>query len=178
MVVTASRPYVIAEVIATDAAADATPIDWDEAGRLFAAERSYWVATTSDDGRPHVRPVLAVWIDERIYSTTSPAARKGRNLTSRPSAALTAQTPTMDIVIEGPIAWIDDPQRLRRVGEAYQDKYSWPVTVAGNGFNAPYAAPTAGHAPYRVYELTPTVAYAFGTDNNLGERSTRYRFSA
>jgi nitroimidazol reductase NimA-like FMN-containing flavoprotein (pyridoxamine 5'-phosphate oxidase superfamily) len=109
MVVTASRPGVIAEVIATDAAADATPIDWDEAGRLFAAERSYWVATTSDNGRPHVRPVLAVWVDGRICSTTSPAARKGRNLTSRPSAALTARAPAMDIVVEGPIAWIDDP---------------------------------------------------------------------
>lgn len=29
-----------------------------------------------------------------------------------------------------------------------------------------------------VYELTPALAYAFGTDNNLGERSTRFRFSA
>jgi hypothetical protein len=174
--VTASRA--IAKVIATDAAADAAPIDWDEAGRLFAAERSYWVATNSDDGRPHVRPVLAVLVDGRIYSTTNPAARKGRNLTSRPSAALTARAPAMDIVIEGPIAWIDDPQRLRRIGEAYQDKYGWPVTVAGNTFNAPYAAPTAGHPPYRVYELIPAVAYAFGTGNNLGERSTRFRFNA
>jgi hypothetical protein len=176
--VTASRPGPVAEVIATDASADAAPIDWDEAGRLFAAERSYWVATTGDDGRPHVRPVLAVWVDGRICSTTSPAARKGRNLTSRPAAALTARAPTMDIVVEGPIAWIDDPRRLRRIGEAYQDKYSWPVTVVGNTFNAPYAAPTAGHAPYRVYELTPAVAYAFGTGNNLAERSTRFRFSA
>jgi hypothetical protein len=176
--VTASRPGVVAKVIATGAAADAAPIDWDEAGQLFAAERSYWVATTSDDGHPHVRPVLAVWVDERIYSTTNPAARKGRNLTTRPSAALAARAPTMDIVIEGPIAWIDDRQRLRRIGEAYQDKYAWPVTVADNAFNAPYGAPTAGHPPYRVYELTPTVAYAFGTGNNLGERSTRFHFSA
>ena len=175
---TARRLEAMAEVIAIGAAANATPIDWGDVASLFAAERSYWVATTSDDGRPHVRPVLAVWVDGRIYSTTNPAARKGRNLTSRPSAVLTARAPTMDIVIEGPIAWIYDPQRLRRIGEAYQDKYRWPVTVVGNAFNAPYAAPTAGHPPYRVYELTPTVAYAFGTDNNLGERSTRFRFSA
>jgi Pyridoxamine 5'-phosphate oxidase len=176
--VTAASPGAIAKVIATDADVGTAPIDWGDAGRLFAAERWYWVATTSDDGSPSIRPVLAVWVDERIYSTTNPAARKGRNLTSRPSAALAARAPTMDIVIEGPIAWIDDRQRLRRIAEAYQDKYGWPVTVAGNGFNAPYAAPTAGHPPYRVYELTPTVAYAFGTGNNLGEHSTRFRFSA
>ena len=174
---TASRPGIIATMIATGAAADAEPIDWDEASRLLAAERSYWVATTSDDGHPHVRPVLAVWVDERIYSTTNQAARKGRNLTSRPSAAVTARAPTMDIVIEGPIAWIDEPRRLHRIAEAYRDKYGWPVTVAGNAFNAPYAAPTAGRPPYRVYELTPAVAYAFGTGNNLAERSTRFSFS-
>ena len=167
-----------AKVIATGAAVAAAPIDWEEAGRLFSAERSYWVATTSDDGRPHVRPVLAVWTDERVYSTTSPAARKGRNLASRPSAALTARAPTMDIVIEGPVAWVDDPQRLHRIGEAYQDKYEWPVTVVGNAFHAPYGAPTAGQPPYRVYELIPVTAYAFGTGDNLGERSTRFRFSA
>lgn len=174
---TAIRSGVTAEVIATGAAGDIVPIDWDEARHLFAAEGSYWMATTSDDGRPHVRPVLAVWVDGRVYSTTSPTARKGRNLTSRPSAALTARTPTMDIVVEGPVAWIDDPERLRRIGAAYQDKYRWPVTVVGNAFNAPYAAPTAGRPPYQVYELTPAVVYAFGTGDNLGERSTRFRVS-
>jgi len=173
------HPGVIAEVIATGAAAGVAPIDWDEAGRLFAAERSYWVATTGDDGRPHLRPVLAVWVGDRIYSTTNPAARKGRDLASRPSAALAARAPAVDIVIEGPIAWIEDRQRLQRIGEAYQDKYGWPVTVTDDdAFTAPYGAPTAGHPPYRVYELTPAVAYAFGTGDNLGERSTRFRFGA
>jgi hypothetical protein len=169
-------PGIIAKVIATGAAVDAAPIDWDETARLFAAERWYWVATTSDEG-PHLRPVLAVWVDERIYSTTSPAARKARDLARKPSAALAARAPDVDIVIEGTAAWIDDRQQLQRVGDAYQDKYGWPVTVtADNAFDAPYGAPTAGHPPYRVYELTPAVAYAFGTGNNLGERSTRYRF--
>jgi pyridoxamine 5'-phosphate oxidase-like protein len=167
------RPGVIAEVIVSGAA----PIDWDETSRLFAAERWYWVATASDQDHPHLRPVLAVWVDKRIYSTTSPAARKGRDLTSNPSAALAARAPDVDIVVEGTTAWIDDQQQLRRVGDAYQDKYGWPVTVtADNAFDAPYGAPTAGRPPYRVYELIPTVAYAFGTGGNLGERSTRYRF--
>jgi hypothetical protein len=172
-----SRPSVVAEVIATGAAADAAPIDWEEAAVLFAAERSYWVATTRDDGRPNLRPVLAVFLEERIYSTTNPAARKGRNLARTPSAALAAGAPAMDIVIEGRVTWIDDTRLLQRVGAAYRDKYGWPVTVTtDNAFAAPYGAPTAGPPPYRVYEITPSVAYAFGTGNNLGERSTRYSF--
>jgi len=109
--------------------AGAPRIDWDETSRLFAAERWYWVATTSDQGRPHLRPVLAVWVGERIYSTTSPAA---------------ARAPDVDIVIEGTTAWIEDRQQLRRVGDAYQDKCGWLVT-ADNAFDAPYGAPTAGH---------------------------------
>jgi hypothetical protein len=171
------RPAVTVEVIAVGAAVGAAPIDWEEAVRLFAGERSYWVATTGDEGRPHLRPVLAVYIDERIYSTTSPPARTGRNLTRRPSAALSARAPAIDIVIEGRVTWIDDRQRLQRVGDAYRDKYGWPVTVTDDSaFDTPYGAPTAGPPPYRVYELTPTVAYAFGTGNSLAERSTRYRF--
>jgi len=173
------RPRVVATVIATATGAAAVPIDWDETSRLFAAERSYWVATASDQARPHLRPVLAVWVDGRIYSTNSLAARKGRDLAGNPSAALAACAPDVDIVIEGSATWIDDRQQLRRIGDAYQDKYEWPVTLtADNAFDAPYGAPTAGHPPYRVYELTPTVACAFGTGGNLGERSTRYRFDA
>jgi Pyridoxamine 5'-phosphate oxidase len=173
------HPSVVAEVIATGAEAGAGPIDWQEAAGLFAAERWYWVATTGDEGHPHLRPMLAVYLDERVYSTTSPAARKGRDLARRPSAALAARAPAVDIIIEGPVTWIEDRQVLERVGQAYRDKYEWPVTVTADGaFDAPYGAPTAGPPPYRVYELAPAVAYAFGTDNNLGERSTRYRFGA
>jgi hypothetical protein len=32
-------------------------------------------------------------------------------------------------------------------------------------------------AVYRVYQITPTVAYAFGTADNLGARSTRFRLT-
>lgn len=173
------HPAVIAEVIATGASAGVVPIDWAEAARLFAAERSYWVATTGDEGHPHLRPMLAVYLDGRVYSTTSPAARKGRDLARRPSASFAARAQAVDIVLEGPVTWIDDQQVLERVGQAYREKYEWPVTVTADGaFDAPYGAPTAGPPPYRVYELTPAVAYAFGTDNSLGERSTRYRFRA
>jgi Pyridoxamine 5'-phosphate oxidase len=142
------RPGVTAEVIAAAAPAGAAPIDWEDAARLFADERWYWVATTGDESRPHLRPVLAVYLDERIYSTTSPVARKGRNLARRPSASLAARAPAVDIVIEGPVAWIDNRKRLQRVGDAYREKYGWPVTVtADSAFDAPYAAPTAGQPP-------------------------------
>jgi len=38
-------------------------------------------------GHPHIRPVLAVWLDGRVYSTTSPKAVKARNLEAWPDVS-------------------------------------------------------------------------------------------
>ncbi|MBV9383967.1 MAG: pyridoxamine 5'-phosphate oxidase family protein [Streptosporangiaceae bacterium] len=168
-----------ASVIAMDAEPGTEPLSWDEVRQRLAAERSYWVATTRRDGRPHVRPVLAVWVSGKIYSTTSPGAAKGRNLELRPECSVTARGPAFDIVVEGSTAWVEDRHLLEQVASAYDSKYSWPLTITKeNMFDAPYGAPTAGPAPYRAYEITPRLVYAFGTGDNLGVRSTRFTFPA
>ena len=165
-------------VIASGAPPGTAPLGWDELRQRFAAERSYWLATAGPGGRPHVRPVLAVWLAGKIYSTTSPAARKGRNLERCPECSLSARAPAIDIVIEGTTSWVDDRGLLEQIAAAYDSKYDWPVTVTpSNMFDAPYGAPTAGPPPYRVYQITPVAVYGFGTDDHLGVRSTRFRFS-
>jgi Pyridoxamine 5'-phosphate oxidase len=167
-----------ATVIATDAPAGTEPLSWDEVRQRFNSERWYWVATTGIDGRPHVRPVLAVWLGDNAYSTTSPRARKGRNLEHRPECSLTARATAIDIVIEGRTSWVTERDLLEQVAAAYDSKYGWPVTITdGDMFDAPYGAPTAGPPPYRVYQISPTRAYAFGTSDNLGVRSTRFEFT-
>jgi hypothetical protein len=143
-------------VIATDAEPGTEPLSWDEVRQRFDAERWYWVATTRPDGQPHVRPVLAVWVGDKAYSTTSPAAVKGRNLALRPGCSLTARAPAIDIVVEGDTSWVEDRQLLERIAAAYDTKYGWPVTITDEGlFDAPYGAPTAGLPPYRPYAITP-----------------------
>lgn len=164
-----------AAVIATAAPAGTQPLAWDEVRGRFDAERSYWLATAGPGGRPQMRPVLAVWLGDNIYSTTSPTARKNHNLEHHPVCSLAAHAPAIDIVIEGSTAWVDDGDLLEKVAAAYDRKYSWPVTVTSQSmFDAPYGAPTAGPPPYRVYQITPTTAYAFGIEDNLGIRSTRF----
>jgi hypothetical protein len=60
-----------------------------------------------------------------------------------------------------------------RIGEA---RHIRNVTITEeNMFDAPYGAPTAGTPPYRAYEITPRLVYAFGTGDDLGVRSTRFR---
>ena len=164
-----------AAVIASDADAGTEPLSWQEVRQRFDAERWYWVATAGRDGRPHVRPVLAVWVRDKVYSTTSPGARKGRNLQARPECSIAARAPAIDIVVEGPTSWVDDRNLLEQIATAYDSKYGWPVSITDeNMFTAPYGAPTAGPPPYRVYEISPRLVYAFGTSDNLGVRSTRF----
>jgi hypothetical protein len=171
------EPQIRAAVIATDAAPGTEPLSWEEVRERLAAERWYWLATAGPGGRTHVRPVLAVWLDDKIYSTTSPGAAKGRNLQHHPECSLAARAPQIDIVVEGATSWADDRGLLEHIASAYDSKYGWPVTItADNMLDAPYGAPTAGPPPYRAYGITPTDVYAFGTGGDLGERSTRFRF--
>lgn len=163
-------------VIATGGEPGTEPLPWEEVRQRFAAERWYWLATTSPGGRPQARPVLAVWLHGKVYSTTSPGAAKARNLGLHPECSLAARAPGIDIVVEGPTSWVSGRHVAEDIAAAYNDKYGWPVTITGDSmFDAPYGAPTAGPPPYRVYEITPKLVYAFGTGDDLGVRSTRFR---
>ncbi len=151
-------------------------LPWAEVRDRLARERFYWLATTRPDGRPHVRPVLAVWVDGALYSSTNAAARKGRNLDHDPRCAVTARTDDVDVALEGRAGRVTGDETLAKVAAAYRDKYGWPVDVRNGAFEAPYGAPTAGPPPYVVYRITPRQVFAFGTDDALGPRTTRWRF--
>ena len=100
------------------------PLSWEEVRQRFDAERWYWVATAGRHGRPHVRPVLAiVGVHDKVYSTTSPGARKGRNLQARPECSMAARAPAINIVVEGATSWVDDRNLLEQIATAYDRKY-------------------------------------------------------
>lgn len=162
-----------ADAIAADAT---TALPSDEARTRLAETRFYWLATVQPSGRPHVRPVLAVWADGALHTTTSPAAKKGRNLGRDARCSIMTNTDGLHLVVEGSARKVDDEHTLQRVADAYRSKYEWPATVRDGAFDAPYGAPTAGPPPYEVYEVTPFVVFGFGTDETFAPRSTRWKF--
>lgn len=155
-------------------AGDERPLTtWAEARRRLAEADTYWLATVRPDGRPHVVPVLAVWLDGTLHVSASATTRKARNLARNPHCVVTAGSPSLDLVVEGKAVKVTDDAKLRRVAGVYASKYQWQVTVRDGAFYAD-GAPTAGPPPYDVYEVAPTTAFGFGTDESLN--AMRWRF--
>lgn len=123
---------------------------WAEARRRLADAQTYWLATKAPDGRPHVRPVLGVWLGGLLHTTSSPTARKARNLVLNDRCSFSVSADAVDVVLEGTAEKVVDSAHLQRVADAYVSKYGWPPTVKDGAFDAPYGAPTAGPPPYEV----------------------------
>lgn len=164
------QPVTVETVIPNDVRSSAM---WSEARAHLPPAGTYWLATVRPDGRPHVMPVLAVWVADTLHFVASPVSRKARNLALRSDCVITTSAPALDLVIEGDAAKVTDASTLRHVADAYADAYGWEVEVRDGAFHAE-GAPTAGPPPYEVYAVSPATAFAFGTDDSFG--ATRYRF--
>ena len=149
------------------------PTPWPEAGRRLAEAGAYWLATVRADGRPHVVPVFAVWLDGALYFVANAASRKARNLARDPHCIVTVERHPHHLVVEGTAAVVRDEAVLRRVAAAFGSG-GWLVEIRDGAFEAE-GAPTAGSSPYDVYEVVPTAAFGFGADDTVVP--TRWRFS-
>ncbi len=162
------------EATAAEPLTQAPPAEWGDAERRLAAGGTYWLAGARRDGRPHVRPVLAVWLQGRLYFSSGDATRKARNLAHDPRCVVAVGCPGIDFVVEGTAARVTADDMLRRVAELYASKYDWHVSVRDGVFDGAEGAPPAGPPPYHVYEVTPEVVFGFGTYGTFA--STRWRF--
>ena len=175
----------VAEQPLTD---EATATPWAAARERLANPepgRTYWLATVRPDGRPHVRPLLGLWLDDAFYFITGETTRKGKNLASDLRCVIIASStalPALDVILEGDARKITDAAALQGVADAYGATMDWPLEVRDGSVVGPNA-PTAGPPPYAVYELTPTV-YGLpgitGTEEGVGSAGafspTRWRF--
>ena len=55
---------------------DAVATDWDQTRRALEDAELFWITTVRADGRPHVTPLVGVWLDDAIYFATAPASRR------------------------------------------------------------------------------------------------------
>ncbi len=155
-------------------------VPWSRAHDLLAASEPdkdsvFFLHTTRPDGRPHSARVGAVWYDGDIYFTSNLETRKSRNLAENPNAAIATQLPDMDLVLEGKATPVSDAETLEALAAIYRDG-GWPAEVAGDALTAPYSAPSAGPAPWRLYRLV--IDSAFGTTTTEPYGATRWDFAS
>jgi Pyridoxamine 5'-phosphate oxidase len=67
----------------------AQPTGWEDTLEAIKQAEIFWISTVRTDGRPHVTPLVAVWLDGALHFSTGPDEQKARNLASNPRVALT-----------------------------------------------------------------------------------------
>src|SRR5919108_1945139 len=154
------------------------PLEWSRADQALragstTADVTWFLATTRPDGRPHAAGVGAVWDGENVYFTSSPAARKARNLEANPRAAISARLDSIDLVVEGDVSRVTDKPTLERLVAIYREG-GWPAEVENDAFTAPFSAPSAGPPPWYLYRVTFHTVIGVATEAPNG--ATRWRF--
>jgi len=151
----------------------ATATPWPEArGRLETAE-VYWLSTVRPNGRPHVTPMVAVWMDGALYFSTGSTERKAHNLAQNPHCIITTGCnhlgEGLDLVIEGEADKVTNKATLEHIADAFASKYDAPFNFKARDF-----AGSGEGGDILVYEVRPTKAFGYGRGRHYS--ATRWRF--
>lgn len=145
-----------------DAGAGLLPWSW--AVEQLTASHDCWVATVDAGGAPAVSPVWAVWLDDRLWFSSSRRSRKARNLERDGRVTVTTDDATQPVVVEGRAERITDPAAIERFAIASSTKYDQALDV---DFYDPAVNGTYAVTPVRVIALK---------DAEFTTSPTRWRF--
>ena len=169
---TATEP--LAELDARFSAPGAAATPWAEVEPVIAGAELFWISTVRADGRPHVTPLVAVWLDDAIYFATGQDEQKAVNLRSNQNVILTTGCNEwergLDVVVEGEAVQVTEESVLKRLAEAWKTKWDgrWHYEVHEGGFRHESNADTI-----LVFSVQPTKVLAFAK-GTFGQ--TRHRF--
>jgi nitroimidazol reductase NimA-like FMN-containing flavoprotein (pyridoxamine 5'-phosphate oxidase superfamily) len=142
--------------------AGATATSWPDTRAVLESAQLSWITTVRADGRPHVTPLVAVWLDDALYFTTGDAEQKGVNLRNNPHVVVTTGcndwTAGLDVVVEGDAVRVRDDALLQRLAAAWREKWDgqWQYEARDGAFWNP------GTGEALVYEVAPRKVLAFG----------------
>jgi nitroimidazol reductase NimA-like FMN-containing flavoprotein (pyridoxamine 5'-phosphate oxidase superfamily) len=147
---------------------------WEETRRALEQAELFWISTVRADGRPHVTPLVAVWLEDAVHFATGPDEQRAVNLRSNRHVLLTTGCNQwergLDVVVEGDAIQVTDEGVLKRLAEAWARKWDgrWQYEVHENAFRH-----EGGTGAVLVFSVMPTkiLAFAKGT---FGQ--TRHRF--
>jgi general stress protein 26 len=119
----------------------AVPVGWDETLAVLEAAELFWIATVRADGRPHVTPLVAVWLDGAVHFSSGVAEQKVVNLTGNPQVTLTTGCSDwdggLDVVVEGVAIQVTEATMLERLAGVWATKWDgrWQWRVGDGCFH-------------------------------------------
>jgi nitroimidazol reductase NimA-like FMN-containing flavoprotein (pyridoxamine 5'-phosphate oxidase superfamily) len=145
---------------------------WEQTLQAIKQAEMFWISTVRSDGRPHVTPLVAVWLDEALHFSTGAGEQKAVNLAGNPQVVLTTGDSDwksgLDVVVEGEAVRVTDTEQLQRLAAAWAQKWDgrWQYNIAEDGLQH-----EAGKV--QIFAVRPTKVLAFGKG---GFTHTRHRF--
>jgi nitroimidazol reductase NimA-like FMN-containing flavoprotein (pyridoxamine 5'-phosphate oxidase superfamily) len=163
----ASRPYMPGYGIASAKAGHGL-LPWRWAKERLENGRTYFIATTSPQGAPHLMPIWGVWFSDAFFFSTGSQSRKARNLSANPQVSIAtemdfAKKPKKGqvkdtVVLQGVVEIVDDSRTRKKFSRLYEEKYAWDMED--------FAEP--------VYRVRP--ALVFGLTDEFNQTATRWVF--
>lgn len=160
----------------------AIPPPWSEVVDIIQQAEIFWLSTVRRDGRPHVTPLPAMWLDGALHFCTGDEEQKAVNLRTNDRCILTTGTDRyrsgLDVVVEGPAERVTDTERLEALAAMWREKLDWNFEAVDGGFadrdrQAAEEEPVE-RPPVLVFALGPDKVLAFGKGEPFSQ--TRYRF--
>lgn len=154
---------------------DSKPTEWSQALAELTRAEVYWLSTVRSDGRPHVTPLLAIWLEGALYFCTGPNERKAKNLSANPHCVLMTGQSTLngvDLVIEGTADSVSEPAELGRVASTYESKYGMHFAEPDGTWSG--LGDAIRRAEVLVYRVMPETGFGFDKGGTFSQ--TRWRF--
>jgi len=111
---------------------DAIPAECGKSAQGAAGCRGVLAVNGASGRRPHVTPLLGIWLGGALYFCTGPDERKAKNLARNPRCILTTgcnRLDGLDLVVEGQAAKVTDPAELRSAADTFESKYGAHFTA-------------------------------------------------
>ncbi len=151
---------------------DATTVAWERGRKTLERAEVYWLTTVRADGRPHVTPLIGIWLDDAFHFCTGPEEQKAKNLERNAHVVVTTGCNALgegfDVVVEGDAELVHDEARLQQLADLYRTKYGWEFSVRDGAFLG-----DGGRA--LVFAVVPDKVFGFGKGEPYSQ--TRWRFS-
>jgi hypothetical protein len=139
-----------------------TLLKWETVRDDLSSAERYWIATTREDGRPHVIPVDGIWLDDLWYYGGSAEAVHQRTVAANPNVVMHLEDAMKVVIVEGEVRSTNPSKPVaKRLAAASKTKYGY--------------APPAAEYEKGVPTLFPKRVLAWTT---FPKDATRFRFDS